>query len=393
MSHPVVDQVLSGHVEPRVRRTAVQGLLPIPREDQIELWACLRNDEDAEVRTACRESLAAVETEEWLALLPEVSFRQEFFEFAVRALSRREDLASALLLNRALPLSAHCHLAQTLGAALLDRVIDDQSRLLAHPEIVLALLQNPALNTSQVRRVFDLAEQFFREHPTIPTVLQQKFGLTIGHAGGAFHVEPVAPAVAPPAAAVPVEAPEAKPGAPVRPTAPQTPAAAEGGAEAEGEEGAEEETLPETEDIKTLYQQLLTMKIPEKISLAVKGNKEARLLLIRDSNKVVQEAVIDSPKITDGEVESFAKMRNLPEELLRKIARNGEWMKQLPIARALATNPKTPIGVALPLISRLTDFDLKNLLRDKNVSELVRREAKKIFDLRHSPKKVSFRKG
>ena len=116
------------------------------------------------------------------------------------------------------------------------------------------------------------------------------------------------------------------------------------------------------------------------------------MLLIRDSNKIVQEAVVDSPKITEGEIEAFCKMRNLPEELLRKIARNGEWMKLLPIARALATNPKTPVGVALPLVSRLTDFDLKNLLRDKNVSELVRREAKKIYEIRHTPRQTSFKK-
>jgi len=383
VSHPIVERVLAGEVPDQVRRTAAQGQLPIPREDQIELWACLRNDADPEVRMACRENLAGIETAEWLGILPETSFRPEFFEFAVKALARREDLASALLSNRALPAPAYTQLARTLQGALLDRMIDGQNRLLANPEIVLALLENPSLSASHVRRIFDLAEQFFREHPSIPALLESKFGLKIGHAGGAFQVEP-APAAAPPPPARP--APEAPEPAPAE--APATPAPQE----AVEAEGVGVDALLEEESVRTLYQQLLTMKIPEKISLAVKGNKEARLLLIRDSNKVVQEAVIDSPKVTDGEVEAFAKMRNLPEELLRKIARNGEWMKQLPIARALATNPKTPVGVALPLVTRLTDFDIKNLLRDKNVSEVIRREAKKIYDLRHTPKKVEFRK-
>jgi len=385
LSHPVVERVLSGDVADQVRRTAAQGLLPIPREDQIELWACLRNDSDPEVRGACRENLAAVDTAEWLALLPDTPFRPEFFDFAVKALSRREELVSALLANRALPDPAYAQLALILQGNLLDRLIDGQNRLLANPEIVLALLDNPALNASQVRRIFDLAEQFFRDHSRIPAVLETKFGLKIGHAGGAFRVEQAPAPVPPPApeAAKPVTAKLPRPSEAQEETPEEeAPPAVEG----------EEEALPDDEDIRTLYQQLLTMKIPEKISLAVKGNKEARLLLIRDSNKVVQEAVIDSPKLTDGEVEAFAKMRNLPEELLRKIARNGDWMKQLPIARALATNPKTPVGVSLPLVKRLTDFDIKNLLRDKNVSEVIRREAKKVYDIRHTPKKVDFRK-
>jgi hypothetical protein len=399
VSHPVVERVLSGEVPASVRLTAAQGLLPIPREDQIELWTCLRNDEDPAVRAACRENLAAVTSNEWRAILPEAAFRPEFFDFASKVLARAPDLAESLLRNKAVPDEALIHLAGTARGQVLDQIMDLQNRLLAQPDIVVAMLQNAAVSQSQARRLFDLAEQFFRGHSAIPKLLRERFGLAIGHAGGEF-----APAhdAGPPVAAAPQKtssvqlppqrmaeevskepAPLTRPGAAL-PAGPQ--AATAEAVEAEEEAASEEER-------RTLYEKLLTMSVPEKISLAVRGDKEARTLLMRDSNKVVQEAVMDSPKLTDGEVEAIAKMRNLPEELLRKIARNGEWMKRYAVIHGLVTNPKTPLGIAMPLVSRLNDFDIKNLVRDKNVSDLIRREARKIYDLRHTPKKVNYKKG
>ncbi len=400
MSHPVVERVLSEKVPANVRLTAVQGLLPIPREDQIELWTCLRNDADPEVRGACRENLAAVTNDEWRALLPEASLRSEFFDFAARVLARSPDLAEILLRNKGISDEALIYLAGNARGQALDQILDLQNRLLAAPDIVINMLQNVAVSPSQARRLFDLAEQFFRDHPAIPKLLEEKFKLKIGHAGGAFAQtsEPQVPQgpAAPPeprpvVPPLPLRAPPKGPEVPV-PKAPAVPVSAvlPPGEQAPAEE--QEEALPE-EKGKTLYEQLLTMSVPQKVSLAVRGNKEARTLLMRDSNKVVQEAVMDSPKLTDGELEAIAKMRNLPEELLRKIARNGEWMKLYPVVHGLVTNPKTPVGIAMPLVTRLNDFDLKNLLRDKNVSDLVRREARKIYDLRHTPKKVNYKKG
>ncbi len=400
MSHPVVERVLSGEVQASVRLTAVQGLIPNTRADQIELWTCLRNDADPEVRTACRENLSSVTTDEWRAILPEASFRPEFFDFAYKVLARTPELAETLLRNKAVPDEALMHLAGTARGQVLDQIMDLQNRLLAQPGIVVTMLQNTAVSQSQARRLFDLAEQFFRDHAAILKLLRERFGLTIGHAGGEFAPAhdagvPVAPAAVPKPSSVPLppqrkaeevskESVEVTEASAVSPAGPQS-------AIPEPIE-AEEEAVSE-EKRRTLYEKLLTMSVPEKISLAVRGDKEARTLLMRDSNKVVQEAVMDSPKMTDGELEAVARMRNLPEELLRKIARNGEWMKRYGMVHGLVTNPKTPAGIAMPLVSRLNDFDMKNLLKDKNVSDIIRREARKIYDLRHTPKRVNYKKG
>lgn len=397
MSHPLVEKILSGDVAAQVRLAGARGVLPISREDQIELWSYLRNDPDPDVRLAARENLVGVPASEWRVLLREYAFRKEVFEFASRTLSRQEELASALLQNKSLPDADFAYLAGVLRGGQLEQIIDSQTRLIRYPEAVIALLSNPSIGASQARRLFDLAEQFFRDHSRIPAIFEEKFGLKVGHAGGAFSAEPAPkPAEAAPLAHVvptPTVAPHKVPPS-------STPAVEEPIHEA-GEEVAEETTGTEAlgeaaeledEGHKTLYQRLLTMSVPQKIGLAFNGDKEARSLLIRDSNKVVQEAVLNSPKLTDGEVESICKMRNLSEEILRKIARNGEWMKTYSIMKALVSNPKTPPGVVLPMVIRLNDFDLKQTIKDKNVSEVVRREAKKVFEIRHTPKKTSFKK-
>ncbi len=394
MSHPVVERVLSGEVPPNVKLTAAQGLLPIPREDQVELWACLRNDADPEVRSACRESLASVTNDEWRTLLPETSWRPEFFDFAARVLARSPDMAEILLRNKSVPDETLVYLAGAARGQALDQMLDLQNRLLAKPEIVSAMLQNSAVSVSQARRLFDMAEQFFRDHPTIPRLLEEKFGLKIGHAGGEFKPAAETPPLPRPSVAKPAKAEVAATHGAAPPEEAREEAAPSEAVPPIGKEAGEEEGGAEAEEKRrTLYERLLTMTVPERISLAVRGDKEARTLLMRDSNKVVQEAVMDSPKMTDGEIEAVAKMRNLPEELLRKVARNGEWMKRYGVVHGLVTNPKAPVGITMPLVGRLNDFDLKNLLKDKNVSDIIRREARKIYDLRHTPKTVNYKKG
>ncbi len=387
MSHPIVERVLSGDAPPQLKQAAAHGALPIPREDLLELWVLLRADSDGEIRMACKESLAEISEEEWKEILPVHPFDPRVLDFAVRVLGKNQAVLQAVLQNKGVPTDTLEWLAQNATGTPLDALLDNQVRLINSPSVVVALLANNALNPTQVRRIFDLTEQFFRNHPEIPSLLELRFGLKVGHAGGDF---------------APELAGEEESGAP----------------EVELEEGEEEElaelhldeeTLraavaeipPEAlgdgslsqEEFQNLFQRILIMSVPAKIALATRGNREARGLLIRDSNKTVQMAVITSPKITEAEVETVAKMRSLPDEVLRKIARNKEWMKKYTILKALATNPKTPSGIALTLITRLQDFDMKMLLKDKNVSEVVRREAKKTWTARNTRKVMSFKKG
>jgi hypothetical protein len=124
---------------------------------------------------------------------------------------------------------------------------------------------------------------------------------------------------------------------------------------------------------------LATLPVIQRMKLAVKGTREQRAQLIRDSNKLVCVAVLSSPKITDSEIEAFARQANLSEDVLRVIATNRAWLKNYNVVAALTRNPKTPTPLAMGFLQRLNEKDLKQLSTDRNVSEPVRLAARKFL--------------
>ncbi|HXY14858.1 MAG TPA: hypothetical protein VEI26_10205 [Terriglobales bacterium] len=116
-----------------------------------------------------------------------------------------------------------------------------------------------------------------------------------------------------------------------------------------------------------------------RILLAMKGTKEERSLLIRDGTKIVALAVLESPKVTDSEVERFASQKNVLEAVLREISMKRRFIKQYPILRNLVFNPRTPIDVSLGLLKNLLIQDLRNLSGNKEVCDTVRKLATKMF--------------
>jgi len=133
----------------------------------------------------------------------------------------------------------------------------------------------------------------------------------------------------------------------------------------------------ESEDRETATQRLAKMGFSDRLKAAVKGSREMRSILIRDPNKMIASAVLSSPKLAEPEVESFAKMANVSEDVLRIIASNRAWMKSYPIVHSLTKNPKTPLGMSLNLMQRLNDRDLAQLSVDRNVPEPLRIAARK----------------
>jgi hypothetical protein len=138
------------------------------------------------------------------------------------------------------------------------------------------------------------------------------------------------------------------------------------------EDKAAAEAAPERQ---TLLQKIGRMTVAEKINTALMGNQEERTLLVRDSNKIVARAVVQSPKLSDQEVENIATMKNVSEEVLRLVAMNRKFIRSYGVVHNLINNPRTPIDTGLPLIHRLNDRDLKELSRNKNVAEVIRSTA------------------
>ncbi len=126
-------------------------------------------------------------------------------------------------------------------------------------------------------------------------------------------------------------------------------------------------------------QKVRRLDVKGRIQLALKGNKEERSILIRDGTKVVALAVLDAPKLSDGEVEKFALQKNVLEAVLRQIPLKRRFMKNYIVIRNLVSNPRTPLDLALGLMKHLQVLDLKNLSANKEVSETVRKLAMKMF--------------
>src|SRR4051794_351080 len=141
----------------------------------------------------------------------------------------------------------------------------------------------------------------------------------------------------------------------------------------------QEEPVAEDDDGQESGEVLSSLSIVERMKIAMKGTKGQRSQLIRDSNKLVAAAVLSSPKLTDSEVEQFAKMANVSEDVLRTIATNRSWIKNYAVVAGLTRNPKTPPGISMQMVQRLNEKDLKMLVTDRNVPEAVRLAARKFL--------------
>ena len=137
-------------------------------------------------------------------------------------------------------------------------------------------------------------------------------------------------------------------------------------------EEAAKEAEPDPVKRQTLLGQIAKMNVVQRLTLALKGNREARMILIKDPNKLVQRCVLQSPRLTDMEVESFAKMTNLSEEVFRVISLTRKFIKSYVIMKNLINNPKTPLDISLHLLPRLNAVDLKLLTTNKNIPDTLR---------------------
>jgi hypothetical protein len=136
-----------------------------------------------------------------------------------------------------------------------------------------------------------------------------------------------------------------------------------------------EEPAKEDPDRPTLVSSL---SVVERVKLAMKGSREQRAQLIRDTNRMVATAVLSSPKLNDAEIEAFAKMANVSEEVLRMIGTNRSWLKNYAVVHGLVRNPKTPPGISMQLLHRLVDRDVKAVIKDRNVPEVLRTSARRM---------------
>src|SRR5262245_39746694 len=154
-----------------------------------------------------------------------------------------------------------------------------------------------------------------------------------------------------------------------------------------GEDGIElpKELVDEPERIgdapppASLAGRIAIMDMSEKIKLALRGNRDARGILIRDANKLIRRFVLQNPRISDSEIIALARNKNADDELLRIVVDKREWMRNYQVRLALATNPKTPLPVALRQVASLELRDLRQIAKSKNVPQAIAAQARRLL--------------
>jgi hypothetical protein len=343
----------AGAYPPDVVQTIARGFLPLPQDELLSVLAYLAVSGDAEAAALARASIDDIPSR---AVLEFAMNPNALPEHLIRLLRVTNDnvIAEALIRNRAVPDESIVELAQTAEPALQEVIVINQARILRAPQILDALLANPKLSPDTRRRALETREEFFEKKARIQQELEE-----------AAELEP-------------------EPEEPALPDDISLDAIADLLERAEGEVASAlpvELTEADKKDEKKFaaWAKLQFLTVSEKVQVAFKGDKMTRMFLIRDRNKLVCTAVMRNPRLSETEIEQIANMRNVDEEVLRLIGTNREWSSKYPILLTLVRNPKAPIGVVLPFVSRLTLRDLKNLKDDKGVSQVVRETAKRFY--------------
>ena len=133
---------------------------------------------------------------------------------------------------------------------------------------------------------------------------------------------------------------------------------------------------------RNLAAQIREMGVGQRLKLALRGNREARQILMRDTNRIIQRFLIQNPRLTDDEVIMIAKNRNFDREILARIGSKKEWARNYQVRLALVTNPKTPLNVAIGFVSTLLERDIRLLAKNKNIPAAVTGKAKRLIQER-----------
>jgi hypothetical protein len=355
----IVERILSGAAPLPLRSAAARGALPLPRAVLTRLYLHLRSDGDEAIRGDAERSLGALTADVVAEVLADPACdRVVLLHFASTA-ARDERLAEKVAFHPNVDAKTLHVLASEGSGGVLELVLTNQEKLLATPGLIDRISVNPALRQDQRGRLLDLIDRFVQKAAEAP-----------GEAGAGEVPETVTAEEA--ARYLDVDVGELFAASEI----------------VDGEEFANSPDLV----VQSVYKKILTLNTAQKAILAMKGGREERAILVRDTNKIVALSVLKNGRLTEPEVESIAAMRNVSDEVLRNVGINRDWAKNYVVMANLVRNPRTPPGISTNFVPRLNNKDLKMLAGDRNVPEIIRKAAKRTHDLRTQQQNPSFRK-
>jgi hypothetical protein len=351
----MVDLILAGSAPTAIMRRAAQGTLSLPASEAIEILVALTGDR--ELGAEAEQTLESWDEPSLIEVASSAETPAGVLLYLLQYHARRPSVVAALCENPGLPL-AELEAAARHGEAGTLQAMTQSARVLSSSRLLELMAANPAaeparpklnewLAAAQGRDAEEIAAHFLMRHADeVARVDGQRFELVASAEGEDDPLDQLMTRV----------------------------------------KNGETPVGPEEIKQLSLLQRLDRMRVGERIKQAVRGNREERMVLIRDRSKLVSLAVLESPKVSETEMEAFASMKNIQESVLRAISTKRKYIKVYGVMRALANNPKTPLDVALPLLAHLLIQDVRALAMNKNVNETVRKLALKLYRIKNERK-------
>src|SRR6266576_2913452 len=409
-----IDQIRASKLPSNMMQFAARGALQVPPAENIEIlvYLALHNKVFGEL---ARMTLAGWDEKACLAAVSDPQTNREVLDYSISPDNVRPKLLLALLENPSVP---EAQIVKLASSAMLDtfEIILKSKRALALPRLVNTLSSNPYLKKEEAAQL--------RNKPSDPVAQPSAPAPAPAEVAPVAQPSPaasVAAAVSVPTSpfegdhtaaadghdeavtvymkdhAADIAAESDKPFQPIggvvellgqdyfpvvdsaEISAPPEPGSPASGTEAKPEAAKSAVKLPVEPKRENTLQKINRLDVKGRIQLALKGSKEERTILIRDGTKVVALAVLEAPKLSDGEVEKFASQKNVLETVLRQITLKRRFLKNYFVVRNLCANPRTPLDLGLGLMKNLLINDLKNISANKEVSETIRKLALKMY--------------
>ena len=346
--NPIVSKIAAGEAKQDMVDMVISRQMPFTEEEYLETLVFLLTNKD--LKSTVLKQLKGIPETAKLNYIEksEANHRVAYFILLEALGSKYTKIISRAIHNQALPVEFLKKIAEQGEDAVLEMLLDNQIKLIAYPEIMEIMEKNPGISNFVKGKINEIRE-FYLQEDTAEEILAEEV------------LEDVTEVIVQ----------EQREGKETR------------------KEGEDTEELGGLEDLAVVKERTLTtlqeinnMSVSDRIKLALLGSKTHRMILIKDSNKIVSLAVLESPKITIDEIIILAKNKSVAREIIARITRNREWIKNYSVIVELVGNPKTPVKDALSFVNRLHNMDLKLLANNRNTSPVIREFAANLFSQR-----------
>ena len=402
-SNSVVQAIAKGTAPKPAQLAAAKGILPLPQMDLLEALVILSRNEDIELSATAEKTLKAQDKERLKDVITSEEVAPQVLHYFATQETLSQDVYELVIANPNTPTDSIVQFARNASNGdLLEVLSFNQQLLINTPAIIDAIIANPHRTAEADRRASEIKREFFEKERGNEQIAKElraqgkeaaaEFieqsdlageldegsnddGLNLDDALFLADMIEVTDSEVDDSWLSLEFIEEIYEETNEQRQAAMNKILGEMKAEGDGEVSGERVSM---------LSKVMGMNMKDRIKMAAKGNREARNILIRDPNRIVAQAVINNPMLTDQDVEKITKMRTVPQDVLRQIAINKQWARSYIIIHNLALNPRTPVGNAMSIIPRLQLRDLISMAKSRNVPDAVRKHAKRIGDARKS---------